>query len=187
VAEDRPVCSVDGCHKVVKTRGWCTAHYERWRRNGDPGPAGDARKRPPRVCSVEACVDGARVRGWCAKHYARWQVHGDPTYVTRDYGAERRLRHDGYVEVWRPGHPLASVTGYVSEHRLVAWDAGLLIVPNSSVHVHHKNGIKTDNRLENLEVMTGSEHNRHHVLENGFVTNQYGTWPLRNKPQPNWD
>lgn len=29
-------CSIDGCSKTPKSRGWCTAHYNRWRRHGDP-------------------------------------------------------------------------------------------------------------------------------------------------------
>lgn len=29
-------CSVPGCGKPSKTRGWCQAHYARWLRNGDP-------------------------------------------------------------------------------------------------------------------------------------------------------
>jgi HNH endonuclease len=29
-------CSVDGCSKLVKARGWCLKHYTRWQRHGDP-------------------------------------------------------------------------------------------------------------------------------------------------------
>ncbi len=30
------ICSVDGCCKPAKSRGWCNTHYERWRINGAP-------------------------------------------------------------------------------------------------------------------------------------------------------
>lgn len=29
-------CRVEGCGKPVRTRGWCTAHYNRWQNHGDP-------------------------------------------------------------------------------------------------------------------------------------------------------
>lgn len=34
----RPVrrCSIEGCDELVLARGWCEAHYDRWRRYGDP-------------------------------------------------------------------------------------------------------------------------------------------------------
>jgi len=35
-------------------------------------------------------------------------------------------------------------------------------------HVHHKNEIKWDNRMENITVMDSSEHSRKHALENGL-------------------
>ena len=30
------ICSVPGCDKQVRRRGWCNAHYHRWVRHGDP-------------------------------------------------------------------------------------------------------------------------------------------------------
>lgn len=76
------------------------------------------------------------------------------------YGTKRRLRADGYIDIWVPGHPLARSDGYVFEHRVVAWEAGLLTDP--SLQIHHVNGDKTDNRIENLEVLTVAEHTRRH-------------------------
>lgn len=35
MAKDR-ICTIDGCFKPVVARGWCTAHYQRWKVNGDP-------------------------------------------------------------------------------------------------------------------------------------------------------
>jgi hypothetical protein len=85
----------------------------------------------------------------------------------------------GYIRVFEPDHPLAGRDGYLLEHRKIVFDAGVSI-PRGA-HVHHKNGVKTDNRLENLEVVDGSEHHRRHVRESGVVTNQFGTFPLRER------
>ena len=30
------ICSIAGCGKPTKGRGWCAAHYHRWTRHGDP-------------------------------------------------------------------------------------------------------------------------------------------------------
>lgn len=32
----KPICSIEGCIKIAEKRGWCGAHYARWRRNGSP-------------------------------------------------------------------------------------------------------------------------------------------------------
>ena len=73
-----------------------------------------------------------------------------------NYGSGRRVRADGYIELWRPGHPLARRDGYIFEHRLVAYEAGLLIDPE--LQVHHRNEDRADNRLENLQIMDCAGH-----------------------------
>ena len=30
------ICSVEGCDKPVRSRGWCNMHHLRWRKHGDP-------------------------------------------------------------------------------------------------------------------------------------------------------
>jgi hypothetical protein len=83
----------------------------------------------------------------------------------------------GYVRVWEPGHPLAAKDGYVLEHRKVVYDAGIEIP--AGAQVHHRNGVRDDNRLENLEVKGESAHHRDHIVAAGFVRNQHGRFALR--------
>jgi len=33
-------CSIVDCHDSVRSRGWCYAHYTRWKRHGDPNGGG---------------------------------------------------------------------------------------------------------------------------------------------------
>jgi hypothetical protein len=75
----------------------------------------------------------------------------------------RSLASNGYVLIRvGTGHPLADVRGYAYEHRLVA-SRMLARWLEPSEQVHHRNGDKSDNRPENLEVMaTVAEHRAHH-------------------------
>jgi len=65
----------------------------------------------------------------------------------------------GYVHILAPDYWCASKDGYVSEHVMVWEKANNMHLPDGWV-VHHFNGIKNDNRKENLIGMPSSEHTK---------------------------
>jgi hypothetical protein len=67
----------------------------------------------------------------------------------------------GYILISKHDHPFAKKNGYVLEQRLVMENhLGRYLKPEEIVH--HRNGIKTDNRIENLELTNPSDHARKH-------------------------
>ena len=124
-----------------------------------------------------------RVSGWCAcgcgnplqpvqprlrkqpflrGHYMRLTPHNKGK--TRFQPGDTRGWH-GYIQIFSPGHPLASHRPWVFEHRKVVFDSGFQL--ESKDHVHHINKNKADNRLENLKVMNVSIHQQWHGHERG--------------------
>jgi hypothetical protein len=63
----------------------------------------------------------------------------------------------GYIHIYHPEHPNADKDGYVLEHRYV-WEQANGRLLNHNEHIHHINGVKDDNRIENLIALTKSQH-----------------------------
>lgn len=77
----------------------------------------------------------------------------------------KRKDHNGYIVIRDPGHRLANVGGYVKEHHL-AWEkANGKELPKGWI-VHHLNGIRDDNRPENLVAL---DRHIHTERENGLI------------------
>ena len=77
--------------------------------------------------------------------------------LDREYnGRKVRLDNNGYVLVWAPDHPRA-FRGWYFEHRVVMENVlGRRLRRDEDVH--HINGVKDDNRAENLCAMDHLEH-----------------------------
>ena len=73
----------------------------------------------------------------------------------------RRRTTKGYIACYVPDHPYASKSGLVMEHRLVIEKELGFPVPGS-FDVHHINGKKDDNRIENLVILTHAAHTALH-------------------------
>lgn len=68
---------------------------------------------------------------------------------------------NGYYMIYAPFHPSCTNRGFVRLHRaIMEYHIGRYLTPTEIVH--HKNGDIHDNRLENLEVITRSDHIKFH-------------------------
>jgi hypothetical protein len=154
------ICSVEACGRTTKARGWCDLHYKRWRVHGDPLAYRKIRKR----CTVDECDAFVHGRGMCRMHYKRAARHGDPRVKHNRWttgegrakvGTRYFDRHSGYVRVYDPEHANANANGCVKEHTWVmSRHLGRPITRDETIH--HRNGVRDDNRIENLELRVGA-------------------------------
>jgi hypothetical protein len=70
--------------------------------------------------------------------------------------------NQGYVRIWKPDHPFNNF-GYVLEHRLVIEKKIGRFLKKSEV-VHHINGVRDDNKVKNLIIMTRHIHPANHQI-----------------------
>jgi hypothetical protein len=112
--------------------------------------------RPCRVCGQEIRLrPSAAARTLCSVG-CRAEAATRSGVGRRHNGKAVLQDGNGYLRVYAPGHSTAMSNGWAMEHRYVMAEA-LRRPLYAGENVHHKNGIRTDNRLENLELWVSSQ------------------------------
>ena len=146
-------CSVQKCGRGSQYRSGLCAMHEKRRVRGQPLDAPVQRRSNQETCVIEGCDMTPEARDLCHLHYTRF-ARGNPLGVAirsprpvRDVGTTRT--YHGYIKV-------KTENGWETEHRLVmAAHLGRDLLDHESIH--HKNGIRNDNRIGNLELWSTSQ------------------------------
>jgi len=86
-------CSIPACNGIVRGRGYCSKHYTRLRKYGDPMFVQKVRRMGS--CSIPGCNRTHYGLSFCRLHWERNHVNGDPLSVRSMRGATvaERLAH----------------------------------------------------------------------------------------------
>ncbi len=154
------ICEIDWCaRKRLYADGYCPTHHNRSLRGTDmDAPIAKWGVNKDTVCKTENCDKTVHARELCKNCYNKWSKGIEPGTgrMKGIYSKNKQTHPKGYIYWLDKNCSHANAHGYVYEHRYVMGEhIGRPLLEHESVH--HKNGDRSDNRLENLELWSSSQ------------------------------
>lgn len=86
---EHDICTMAGCDRPHKARGYCQTHYMQFKRGITPvGPIKVRVRDKPPECVEDGCSEPVKAKGLCKAHYQRLLRHGHTRYCDRKKVAE---------------------------------------------------------------------------------------------------
>lgn len=148
-------CIIEGCEKNRYGNGYCRPHWYGNKQYGDPLAVREYLKGGGTgKCSIEECHRLVRAKRFCTKHLDRFTKYGSP-YITK-------YATPGSGHINKRGYKIIRCDGKAGfEHKfIVEQKLGRSLTNNEDIH--HLDGNKLNNHLNNLIVLSKSDHSKLH-------------------------
>jgi hypothetical protein len=189
------ICSIESCGKPHAGLGYCSSHYKRLKKYGDPlAPLRRVQKRPPgMVCTI--C--GGKVKGYglCEPHLLREQrlaFWGEPNLLEKQGVIIRAIPDKKRKEEVRQRNPKPFRTsGFGELKKDVRADSSRrrarkamsdvkvcdMCGTDNNLYVHHRDENPFNNKRSNLQKLCAQCHNVHHNSYQQFFPGATNSMP----------